>query len=128
MISVNTRTKVIHPGSMIKSKRTRRSYRAVCSFKRLGKMRLRVHKTSMHTYAQLIDAAGKVLAHASTLEKGCRLKHGGNVAAATWVGQKVAERAIAAGIKDVAFDRAGFLYHGRIKALAEAAREAGLAF
>lgn len=121
-------TRVVHPGSKMKSNRTKRGYRAVCQHKRLRKIRLRVHKTSMHTYAQLIDVSGKILAHASTTEKAYSGKHGGNIAAASWVGQHIAERGAAAGVDHIAFDRAGFLYHGRIKALADAARTAGLKF
>lgn len=93
--------------------------------------RLCVHRTSQHIYAQIIDADGShVLAAASTLEPEMRqaLKHGGNVGAATAIGKRIAEKAKAAGITKVAFDRSGFKYHGRIKALADAARENGLEF
>ena len=93
--------------------------------------RLTIHRTNTHIYAQVIDASGsKVLAAASTLEGDVRkeLPNGGNAKAAAAVGKRIAEKAIAAGVKEVAFDRSGFRYHGRVKALAEAAREAGLKF
>lgn len=97
----------------------------------LGAVRLCVHRTPRHIYAQIIDASGaRVLASASTLEAELRtaLKNGGNVAAAVAVGKRIAEKAKQAGISKVAFDRSGFKYHGRIKALADAARENGLEF
>lgn len=97
----------------------------------LGQERLCVHRTSQHIYAQIIGKdGGKVLASASTLEADVRggVKHGGNVEAAKIVGKRIAEKAKAAGITRVAFDRSGFKYHGRIKALADAARENGLEF
>ena len=90
-----------------------------------------VHRTPQHIYAQLTDAAGaKVLAAASTLQDAVNtgLKNTGNVEAAKAVGRAIAERAKAAGFTKVAFDRSGFQYHGRVKALADAAREAGLEF
>ncbi len=93
--------------------------------------RLCVHRTPRHIYAQIIDASGsKVLCAASTLEADVRsqVKHGGNVEAARLIGTRIAEKAKSAGITRVAFDRAGFKYHGRIKALADAAREGGLQF
>ena len=93
--------------------------------------RLCVHRTPQHIYAQVIDkTGGKVLASASTLEAEVRgsLKHGGNVEAAKIVGKRIAEKAKAAGVTRVAFDRSGFKYHGRVKALADAARENGLEF
>ena len=93
--------------------------------------RLTVGRSNCHIYAQLIAPTGdKVLASASTLEAEVRkdLKNGGNKAAATLVGQRIAERAKALGIDTVAFDRAGFRFHGRVKALADAARESGLKF
>jgi large subunit ribosomal protein L18 len=100
--------------------------------------RLTVHRTNLHIYANLISDDGtRVLASASTLEPDVRKDlageskvagKGGNVAAAAVVGKRIAEKAKAAGIERVAFDRAGFAYHGRVKALAEAAREAGLQF
>jgi large subunit ribosomal protein L18 len=95
----------------------------------LGANRLSVHRTSQHIYAQVISPEGdKVLASASTVEKGLRSEATGNIAAAEKVGKLIAERAKAAGIEAVAFDRAGFKYHGRVKALADSAREAGLQF
>lgn len=93
--------------------------------------RLSVHRTNSHIYAQIIAETGdKVLASASTLEADVRkkVKYGGNVAAAAAVGKLIAEKAKAAGIEKVAFDRSGYKYHGRIKALADAARENGLSF
>jgi large subunit ribosomal protein L18 len=89
--------------------------------------RLNVYRSLNHIYAQIIDdAKGETILSASTLS--AKLKAGGNVAAAKEVGKLVAERAIEKGIKKVVFDRGGYLYHGRIKALADAAREAGLEF
>jgi large subunit ribosomal protein L18 len=93
--------------------------------------RLTVFRSNQHIYASVIsDDGAKVLASASTAEKSVRaeLANGGNTAAASAVGRLIAEKAKAAGIERVAFDRAGFAYHGRVKALAEAAREAGLQF
>ena len=97
----------------------------------LGVSRLSVHRTPRHIYAQVIAPdGGTVLVSASTLEAEVRkgVKTGGNVEAAAIVGARIAEKAKAAGIDTVAFDRSGFRYHGRVKALAEAAREAGLKF
>ncbi len=95
----------------------------------LGAIRLTVHRTPRHTYAQLISAEGdRVLASASTLEKDLRSGSTGNIEAATKVGALIAERGKSQGISAVAFDRSGFKYHGRVKALADAAREAGLEF
>jgi large subunit ribosomal protein L18 len=95
----------------------------------LGAVRLTVHRTPRHMYAQIISPAGdQVLATASTLEKDLRESATGNVEAAAKVGSRIAERAKTAGITQVAFDRSGFKYHGRVKALAEAAREGGLEF
>lgn len=94
-------------------------------------VRLAIHRTNLHIYAQIISGCGgKVLASASTLEADVRsqLPNGGNKAAAVIVGQRIAEKAKAAGITDVAFDRSGNRYHGRVKALADAAREHGLQF
>ena len=92
-------------------------------------VRLCVYRSSQHMYAQVISADGaKVLASASTLDKELRGAATGNVEAAKKVGQLVAERAKAAGVTQVAFDRSGFKYHGRVKALADAAREGGLEF
>jgi len=114
-----------------KQRRTRRALKTRIKIRELGVARLTVHRTPRHIYAQLFAADGsKVLAAASTLQdevaKG--LKYTGNVEAAKAVGRIIAERARAAGIEQVAFDRSGFQYHGRVKALAEAAREAGLQF
>ncbi len=97
-----------------------------------GVARLAVHRSNLHIYASVFSGDGtQVLASASTAEKEVRDQLGGtgsNVAAATLVGRRIAEKAKAAGIEKVAFDRSGFQYHGRVKALAEAAREAGLQF
>lgn len=111
--------------------RQRRRTRTRNTIARVGAVRLCVHRTPQHIYAQIIDPAGaKVLASASTLEAEVRtaLKSGGNVAAASAIGKRIAEKAKLAGITKVAFDRSGFKYHGRIKALADAARENGLEF
>jgi large subunit ribosomal protein L18 len=94
-------------------------------------VRLSVSRSNLHIYAQIISACGsKILASASTLEVEVRkeLANGGNVAAAALVGKRVAEKAKIAGITEVAFDRSGYKYHGRVKALADAAREHGLKF
>ena len=107
--------------------RVRRQVKAVAN----GRPRLSVHRSSKNIYAQIIDdVAGKTLASASTLEADLRgsLKTGADVAAAAVVGKLVAERGVKAGVKDVVFDRGAFIYHGRIKALADAARESGLNF
>ena len=96
-----------------------------------GRPRLSVFRSSQHIYAQVIDDRGGVtLAAASSLDKGLKgsLKSGTNAAAATEVGKLIAQRALAAGIKEVVFDRGGYLFHGRVKALAEAARAGGLSF
>jgi large subunit ribosomal protein L18 len=96
-----------------------------------GRMRLSVFRSSKQIYAQVIDDAnGKTLAAASSLEKGVRAKFktGADKAAATEVGKLIAERAIGAGVKNVVFDRGRYLYHGRVKALADGAREGGLSF
>jgi large subunit ribosomal protein L18 len=93
--------------------------------------RLSVHRSSKHIYAQIIDdSKGHTLAAASTLDKELRdaLKTGADVAAAAAVGKLVAERAVKAGVKEVVFDRGPYIYHGRVKALADAAREGGLSF
>ena len=111
--------------------RLRRARKTRARIAELKMVRLSVHRSNGHIYAQIIDATGsKVLASASTLEVEVRkdLKHGGNVAAAAIVGKRIAEKAKAAGVTSVAFDRSGFHYHGRVKALADAAREAGLEF
>ncbi len=99
--------------------------------KSAGRPRLSVFRSGKHIYAQVIDDAhGRTLAAASSLDKNLRasLRTGADKSAATAVGKLVAERAIAAGVKDVVFDRGAYLYHGRVKALADAAREGGLAF
>lgn len=94
-----------------------------------GKPRLSVFRSGRHIYAQLIDdRAGQTLATASSNEKEGRPAKSWNVEAATGVGRKIAERALAKGIKQVVFDRGGYIYHGRVEALAEAAREGGLEF
>jgi large subunit ribosomal protein L18 len=111
--------------------RLRRATRSRAKIKELAALRLSVHRTPQHIYAQIIGADGStVLAAASTVQKDVRgdLKSTGNIAAAQSVGRAIAERAKAKGIAKVAFDRSGFMYHGRVKALAEAAREAGLEF
>ncbi len=111
--------------------RLRRARRGRAKIKELAALRLSVHRTPQHIYAQIFAAEGdKVLVAASTLQKDVRgeLKATGNIAAAKAVGRAIAERAKAKGIDKVAFDRSGFMYHGRVKALAEAAREAGLEF
>ena len=114
-----------------KISRQRRARKTRAHIRRLGKPRLTVHRSGRHIYAQVIAAeGGQVLAAASTLQKEVREGLDGtcNRAAAAAVGKVVAERAVQAGITDVAFDRSGFKYHGRVKALAEAARESGLEF
>lgn len=114
-----------------KQTRLRRARKTRARIAALGMIRLAVHRTNQHIYAQIIDeAGGAVLASASTLEADVRkdIKNGGSVEAATVVGKRIAEKAKQAGIENVAFDRSGFKYHGRVKALADAARENGLAF
>ncbi|MDA8651991.1 50S ribosomal protein L18 [Porticoccaceae bacterium] len=112
-----------------KVSRQRRAKRARMKIREQGVTRLCVNRTPRHIYAQIIAAEGdKVLATASTLETDLRGGSTGNVEAASAVGKLVAERAVAAGVSSVAFDRSGFKYHGRVKALADAAREAGLEF
>jgi large subunit ribosomal protein L18 len=114
-----------------KERRQRRAKRTRAKIRQLRMNRLCVHRTPRHIYAQVIASdTGQVVAAASTLTKELResLKATGNSEAAAAVGKLIAERAKAAGIEQVAFDRSGFVYHGRIKALADAAREAGLAF
>jgi large subunit ribosomal protein L18 len=110
-----------------RSMRVRRALRRVAN----GRPRLSVFRSSKHIYAQIIDdAQGRTLAAASSLEKEMRekLKTGADTAAAAEIGKLVAERATNAGVKDVIFDRGGYLFHGRVKALADAAREGGLNF
>lgn len=114
-----------------KAGRLRRARRTRSKIKSLGVNRLSVFKTPRHIYAQVIAPNGsEILASASTLDKELRagIKYGGNVTAAAVIGKAVAERAKAKGISRVAFDRSGFKYHGRIKALADAARDNGLEF
>ena len=115
-------------GLSLFAKRRRRNRTALRA--RAGtRPRLSVHRSGKHIYAQVIDdAAGTTVASASTLEKDVRGTSGANIEAATSVGKRVAEAAKAAGVTQVVFDRGGFLYHGRVKALADAAREAGLEF
>ena len=115
-------------GLSLFAKRRRRNRTALKA--RAGtRPRLSIHRSGKHIYAQVIDdVAGKTVASASTLEKDVRDQSGANIAAATAVGTRVAEKAKSAGVTQVVFDRGGFLYHGRVKALAEAAREAGLEF
>ncbi|HEV7775894.1 MAG TPA: 50S ribosomal protein L18 [Luteibacter sp.] len=110
--------------------RLRRAKSTRAHIRELAVARLSVHRTGQHLYAQVFAADGKVVAAASTLQKSVAegLKGTKNLAAASAVGKAVAERAQAAGIVSVAFDRSGYRYHGRVKALAEAAREAGLKF
>ena len=109
--------------------RLRRTRAPRAHMKILGVTRLCIHRTPNHIYAQVISG-DRVLATASSLEKDIRaqIKHGGNKEAAVLVGKTVAERAVKAGVKTVAFDRSGFRYHGRVAALADAAREAGMEF
>ena len=111
--------------------RLRRARKTRLKIAELKSLRLSVHRTNLHIYAQVFSSCGsKVLVSASTLEPEIRkdLANGSNVGAATLIGKLIAERAKKAGIEQVAFDRGGFQYHGRVKALAEAAREAGLKF
>jgi len=112
-----------------KQERARRGKKTRQLIRQLGAERLSVHRTPRHIYAQVYSSDGsRVLAAASTTEKQFRQSADGtgNVAAATLIGKAIAERALAAGVTKVAFDRSGFKYHGRVRALAEAAREAGL--
>ena len=114
-----------------KQRRDRRAIRTRAKIRELGIARLTIHRTPRHMYAQLFDASGaKVLATASTVQDAVskELKNTGNSEAAKAVGRAIAEAAKAIGVTKVAFDRSGFQYHGRIKALADAAREAGLEF
>ena len=114
-----------------KTTRIRRARRTRAKIRELAVPRLTVHRTPKHIYAQIIDASGsKVVVSASTLDKDLReaIKNTGNRDAAAVIGKAIAERAKSAGIDKVAFDRAGFKYHGRVQALADAAREAGLQF
>lgn len=113
-----------------KLERLRRAKKSRSTIKRLNKTRLCVHRSRQHIYAQIISPNGDiVITSASTLDKDIRdTMNGGNIEAAKKVGEIIASRARNAGIEQVAFDRSGFKYHGRIKALADAAREGGLNF
>jgi len=114
-----------------KASRLRRARKTRAHIKLLGVNRLCVYKTSRHIYAQIIAPTGdKVLVSASTVDKNCRadINYSGNIEAANTIGKVLAERAKEAGIDSVAFDRSGFKFHGRVKALADAAREHGLQF
>ncbi|HNA29418.1 MAG TPA: 50S ribosomal protein L18 [Thiobacillaceae bacterium] len=114
-----------------KIRRLRRARKSRAKIAELGAIRLCVHRSNSHIYAQLIDATGgHVLTAASTAEKELRdqIKNGGNIDAAKLVGQRIAEKAKALGVEKVSFDRSGFAFHGRVKALADAARETGLQF
>ena len=117
-----------------KEQRLRRSRQTRLRIAQQGSARLAVHRSNLHIYASIVSGDGvQVLASASTAEKEVRTLlggdgKGGNVTAASLIGKRIAEKAKAAGIEKVAFDRSGFAYHGRVKALADAAREAGLQF
>lgn len=113
-----------------KSRRVRRATKMRTKAKELNIARLSVHRTPQHIYAQVIMPDGKVVASASTLDKEAKQKisFGGNVAAAKEVGRLIATRCKGAGVDQVAFDRSGFKYHGRVRALADSAREIGLEF
>ncbi|MFL0809930.1 MAG: 50S ribosomal protein L18 [Agarilytica sp.] len=112
-----------------KQSRLRRAKRSRAKISELRIDRLCINRTPRHTYAQVIAAeGGKVVASASTLDKDLRSGSTGNMSAAEAVGKLIAERAKSAGVSKVAFDRSGFKYHGRVKALADAAREGGLEF
>ncbi len=114
-----------------KQSRMRRARKTRARIRQQGVYRLSVHRTPRHIYAQVIDPSGeKVVAAASTLQSDIKasVKSTGNIEAASAVGRAIAEKSKAAGVTKVAFDRSGFRYHGRVKALAEAAREGGLEF
>jgi large subunit ribosomal protein L18 len=114
-----------------KQSRMKRALKLRSKIKKLSVTRLSIHKTSQHIYAQVIsEDGGTTLASASTTQAEIKasLKYTGNIKAAAEVGKFIAQKAIAAGVTEVAFDRSGFKYHGRVKALADAAREAGLKF
>lgn len=114
-----------------KQSRMKRALKLRSKIKKLSAVRLSIHKTAQHIYAQVISADGATtLASASTTQLDIKtvLKSTGNMIAAAEVGKFIAKKAIAAGVSEVAFDRSGFKYHGRVKALADAAREAGLKF
>jgi large subunit ribosomal protein L18 len=114
-----------------KSSRLKRALKLRCKIKKLAVNRLTIHRSSQHIYAQVLSTDGKTtLAAASTVQSDVRstVKNTSNINAAIEVGKAVALKALAAGVTEVAFDRSGFKYHGRVKALADAAREAGLKF
>ncbi len=114
-----------------KSSRLKRALRLRSKIKKLDVNRLTIHRTSQHIYAQVLSTDGKsTLASASTVQADVRgaVKNTSNIDAAIEVGKTIAKKALAAGVTEVAFDRSGFKYHGRVKALADAAREAGLKF
>ena len=120
----------VKPGNVLHRRRQARVRRAVKAAAN-GRPRLSVFRSSKQIYAQIIDdAKGVTIAAASTLEKDlkAKLKTGADIAAATAVGKLVAERAVKAGVKTIVFDRGAYMFHGRVKALAEAAREGGLEF
>ena len=111
------------------STRQRRKYRVRNKIKQTGRPRLSVHKTNQHIYAQVIDdTKGETVAYASTLELRDKIKSTCNVDAAKKVGEMIAQRAVKAGYENVVYDRGAFLYHGRIKALADTARDNGMDF
>jgi len=114
-----------------KEARLRRARKTRAKIAELKVTRLSVHRTNTHIYAQIIAESGdRVVVSASTVEADVRkkVKNGGNVEAAALIGKRIAEKAVKAGVTTVAFDRSGYKYHGRIKALADAARENGLSF
>ena len=112
-----------------KGVRLRRAAKTRAKIRSLRTVRLAIHRSTQHIYAQIIDdRKGVTLAAASSLDEAVKLKTGANKEAATQVGKLIAERAIAAGVKTVVFDRGGYQYHGRVAALATAAREGGLSF
>ena len=113
-----------------KAARIRRSRKTRAKIAELRVPRLTVHRTPQHIYAQIISPDSKVLAAVSTVQKDIKgvVKYAGNKEAAAVVGKAIAEKAKSVGVEKVAFDRSGFVYHGRLKALADAAREAGLQF
>ncbi len=112
-----------------KEKRLRRARRTRARIHKQRDTRLTVYRSNMHVYAQVIDSSGVVVATASTLEKGFRqLGITSNIEAARRIGEAIAKRCLDKGIKAIAFDRSGYKYHGRVEALAAAAREAGLEF
>ncbi len=117
--------------SNLKEKRIRRAQKTRKRITELGVIRLSVHRTNLHIYAQLIDNKNyKVIASASTLEGEVRkeISSGSNIMAAIIIGKRIAEKGKKCGVSEIAFDRSGYKYHGRVKALADAAREGGLKF